>query len=300
MKIIILGKGLVGSALIEHLSHESNYQVIGIGRTECDLRDRIAVERLFISEKPELVIFAAGVVGGIEKNLSSPSELIMENSRIILSVIESAISNKIPRFINLVPACVYPANINRRMHPKDLFTAPMENSSLPYSTSKIAGLVMVSTARKEFGLNWVSLISTNLYGDNSSIQSHKSQVIPALMAKFTEAKRNKLSGIELLGDGSPIREFLHVEDLAIAVDKVIQAEVVQGGVLNIAGTESISIKNLAETIKEIVGFEGRIVFRSDGKNGATKKLLDGSEIQEMGWVPSISLRNGLNRILLKV
>ena len=298
MKIIVLGKGLVGSALINRLSTESNYQVIGIGRRECDLRDRKAVENLFASEKPEIAILAAGVVGGIEKNLSSPAELIIENSRIILNVIETATSANLPRFINLVPACVYPADINRRMRPEDLFTAPMESSSLPYSTAKLAGIVMVKAIREQLGLNWISLISTNLYGDDSAIESHKAHVIPALMARFTEAKRNKLSTIMLLGDGSPIREFLHVEDLAAAVTKVIQVEQMHEGILNVAGVESISIKSLAELIKEIVGYEGSPVFSYDGKNGAPKKLLDGSKIQSMGWSPAISLVEGLTRILV--
>jgi len=300
VKVLILGKGLVGGALISRLSQEPSYQVIGIGHNDCDLRDRTAVENLFAAEKPDIVILAAGIVGGIEKNLSSPAELIMENSRIILNVIEEALSSNIPRFINLVPACVYPADINRRMEPKDLFTAPMESSSLPYSTAKLAGVVMVGALRKQYGLNWVSLISTNLYGDDSAIESHKAHVIPALMTKFLVAKRDNLSEVQLLGDGSPVREFLHVEDLAEAVEVVIHKGQTQQEILNIAGSESISIKSLAELIKRVVQFKGEIVFKSDDKNGAPKKLLDGTKIQELAWSPTISLEEGLKRILRRI
>lgn len=297
MKIIVLGKGLVGGALINRLSSEHDYQVVGINRSDCDLRDYNAVKNLFEIEKPEIVILAAGIVGGIEENLASPAELILENSRIILNVISAAISSNIPRLINLVPACVFPVEINRRMRPEDLFTAPMESSSLPYSTAKLAGIVMVNAARTQFGFNWISLISTNLYGSDSTIEAHKAHVIPALIAKFTEAKNLGLHTITLLGDGSPIREFLHVEDLADAIIKVIQADHIHKGVMNIAGDENITISTLAEMVKDAVGFEGSITFAADGKNGAPCKLLEGSEIQELGWVPQISLKQGLKRIL---
>ncbi len=297
MKIIVLGKGLVGGALISRLSSELDYQVLGINRSDCDLREYNAVKNLFAIEKPEIVILAAGIVGGIEENLASPAELILENSRIILNVISAAISSNIPRLINLVPACVFPVEINRRMRPEDLFTAPMEISSLPYSTAKLAGIVMVNAARTQFGFNWISLISTNLYGSDSTIEAHKAHVIPALIAKFTEAKNLGLHTITLLGDGSPIREFLHVEDLADAIIKIIQADHIHKGVMNIAGDENITISTLAEMVKDAVGFEGSITFAADGKNGAPCKLLDGSEIQGLGWDPQITLKEGLKRIL---
>jgi len=297
VKIIVLGKGLVGGALISRLSSELDYQVLGINRSDCDLREYNAVKNLFAIEKPEIVILAAGIVGGIEENLASPAELILENSRIILNVISAAISSNIPRLINLVPACVFPVEINRRMRPEDLFTAPMEISSLPYSTAKLAGIVMVNAARTQFGFNWISLISTNLYGSDSTIEAHKAHVIPALITKFTEAKRLELRTIMLLGDGSPIREFLHVEDFAEAVIKVIQTEHIHKEVLNIAGYESITIRSLAEIVKDAVGFEGGIIFGSDGKNGAPCKLLDGSEIRALGWSPQITLKDGVKRLL---
>jgi GDP-L-fucose synthase len=300
LKIVILGKGLVGSALIQRFSTVPNFEIIGIGRRDCDLRDRLLVENLLQTKKPDLVILAAGVVGGIEKNLSSPAELIMENSRIILNVLDAAVLVRIPKLINLVPACVYPAQINRRMKPEDLFSGPMEQSSLSYSTAKLAGVVMVSALRKEFGLDWVSAIITNLYGDNLVAENYKAHVIPALVSKFSEAKRLRLPTISLLGNGLPIREFLHVEDFAEAVLKVIELDFYDEEIFNIAGKEAISIRNLAELIKRISGYEGSLTFNNDGKNGAPKKLLDGSKIHELGWNAEVSLESGLERIFSKV
>ncbi len=296
MKIIILGKGLVGTALINRLSLESNYQVFGINSRDCDLRERKAVENLFSRENPDLVIFAAGVVGGIEKNLNNSLDLILQNSRIIVNVIEAA-SVYVPRFINLVPACVYPADIDRRMRPEDLFTGKMEKSSLGYSTAKLSGVVMSNTVREQLGLNWISVIATNLYGDEIFKDSHNAHVIPALIKKFQDARKNQVSAIELLGNGTPIREFLHVDDFANAIALIVKQERIKENVINVPGIEAISIKDLAELIKVTTGYEGSYTFSQDGKNGASMKLLDGSKIMELGWNQEISLSSGLRRIL---
>ena len=295
-RVLILGKGLVGSALIKRLSRDSKYDIVGVGRKECDLRDSDAVKNLFSAVNPAIAIFAAGVVGGIEKNLDSPAELIMENSRIILNVVEESISCSLPRLINLVPACVYPADLNFRMHPRDLFSAPMESSSLPYSTAKMAGVIMVDAIRRQDRRDWFTLISTNLYGDDSAIESHKAHVIPALMKKFKEAKRMNSGTIALLGDGTPLREFLHADDLAEAVANIMELDQISEGILNVAGPDSISIRGLAKIIKKVVGFEGAVLFSNDGKNGAPMKLLDGSQMREFGWEPSITLEQGLRRV----
>jgi GDP-L-fucose synthase len=296
LKIIILGKGLVGTALINRLSLESNYQVFGINSRDCDLRERKAVENLFSRENPDLVIFAAGVVGGIEKNLNNSLDLILQNSRIIVNVIEAA-SVYVPRFINLVPACVYPADIDRRMRPEDLFTGKMEKSSLGYSTAKLSGVVMSNTVREQLGLNWISVIATNLYGDEIFKDSHNAHVIPALIKKFQDARKNQVSAIELLGNGTPIREFLHVDDFANAIALIVKQERIKENVINVPGIEAISIKDLAELIKVTTGYEGSYTFSQDGKNGASMKLLDGSKIMELGWNQEISLSSGLRRIL---
>jgi len=297
VKVLILGKGLVGKALVKRLSSLPDYEVIVIGRSECDLRDQTAAQNLFTREVPAVCILAAGVAGGIQKNIDCPTELIIENSKIILNVVQESISHNIPRLINLVPACVYPANIPRRMQPKDLFTSPMEMSSLAYSTSKLAGLVMVDAIRKQYGLDWVSIIATNLYGDNSEAESSGAHVIPALLAKFIDAKKKNFKSIELFGDGTSVREFLHVDDFANAVAKFLDKDRVGESIINVSGSQSIKIKDLATLIKEVVGFEGDIIYKRDGKNGAPMKLLDGDKFQGTGWQPEISLEEGLTRVV---
>ena len=232
-------------------------------------------------------------MGGIEKNLSSPTELIFTNSRIILNVIESLPKFNVKYFINLAPACVYPAGLLRPAVPKDLFGSPMELSSLPYSTAKIAGIVMVNALRDQLKLNYISLISTNVYGDNLEIETHKAHVIPALINKFTEAKLLNLESITLLGDGTPIREFLHADDLASAVVKIINDNLYQKNILNVASGQSITIKELAYLVKKITGFSGEILFSNSEKNGTPVKLIDGSELREFGWKPLISLEEGI-------
>jgi GDP-L-fucose synthase len=242
---------------------------------------------------------AAGVVGGIEKNIDEPLTLGLENSQIILNVIRLSINADIKNVINLVPACVYPANISKRMTPNDLWTGPMEATSLPYSTAKLLGITLINAARDQMEKEWISIIATNLYGDDSSISSHKAHVIPALLNKFTDAKRNNESEVILLGDGTPMREFLHVDDFASAVNFIIRRKLFSQSVINVSGSHSCQIKDLAEIIKSVSGFEGRIIFANDGKNGAKVKLLDGSELHRQGWTPKIDLQDGVARVYSK-
>lgn len=300
MRILVLGKGLVGSAITNLLSKEGVLQVFSINSKECDLRNLANVENLFADKKPDVVIFAAGVVGGIEKNLNNPASLILENSKIILNVINSSLKLKIYRLINLVPACVYPGNLKHRMVPSDLFSAPMESSSLAYSISKLNGLVMVSTIKKQYNFDWISVIPTNVYGTDSKIKSHKAHVIPALMSKLLLAKELNKDKIELLGDGSPVREFLHVTDLSAAIMKIIQTNDLKTPIMNVAGSDEITIRLLAEMIKNLVGYRGELIFNSNEKNGASSKLLDGTPIQKLGWKKKTKLEEGLSEILKQV
>lgn len=297
MRILVLGKGLVGSAITNRLSQEEMLQVFSINRKECDLREFADIENLLADKKPDVVIFAAGIVGGIEKNLNDPTSLILENSKIILNVIESSFKLKIPKLINIVPACVYPGGLKHRMVPSDLFSAPMENSSLAYSMSKLNGLIMVSTIKEQYNLDWISIIPTNVYGTDSKIESNKAHVIPALISKLLSAKELNQRELELLGDGRPVREFLHVTDLSAAVLKIIQTNDLRASIMNIAGSDEITIRSLAETIRNLVGYRGKLIFNSSEKNGASSKLLDGTPIQKLGWNKKIKLEKGLSQIL---
>ena len=295
-KILILGNGLVGSAVTSHLESQSDFQILNLSRLELDLRNPSLIKESFKKLNPDLVILAAGVVGGIEKNIDEPYILGAENSQIILNVIRVSMDLGINKVINLVPACVYPANIPRRMKPEDLWAGPMETTSLPYSTAKLLGITLIDAARNQFQKDWISIIATNLYGDDSSISSHKAHVIPALLQKFTEAKQNKDQEITLLGDGTPIREFLHVDDFASAIGFVLKENLYSKSILNVSGRSSWQIKELAEIIKKEVGFNGRVTFANDGKNGAKVKLLDGSVLHNYGWNPKIDLAEGVARV----
>jgi GDP-L-fucose synthase len=294
-KILLLGNGLVGSAIKNQLQKISAFTVITVNTKDYDLGDISAVHKMFETHQPNLCILAAGFVGGIEKNMSNPTELIFLNTRIILNVIESLPKFHVQYFINLVPACVYPSNLHRPAVPKDLFSSPMDSSSLPYSTAKIASIVMVNALRDQNNANYMSLISTNVYGDNVEIETHKAHVIPALINKFTEAKKLKAKSVTLLGDGTPIREFLHADDLATAVLKVICDDLFQTNILNVAGGESVTIARLAELVKKVTGYSGEVVFSNSEKNGTLVKLIDGSELIGYGWKPAITLKQGLER-----
>lgn len=294
-KIVLLGNGLVGGAIKNQLQKISAFTVITVNTKDYDLGDISAVHEMFKTHQPDLCILAAGVVGGIEKNMSNPTELIFLNTKIILNVIESLPKFNVKYFINLVPACVYPSNLHRPAVPKDLFSSPMEFSSLPYSTAKIASIVMVNALRDQNNAKYISLISTNVYGDNIDIETHKAHVIPALINKFTEAKKLKAKSISLLSDGTPIREFLHADDLATAVIKVISDGLFQNNILNVAGGKSISIKKLAELVKKVTGYSGEVIFSGSEKNGTLVKLIDGSELREYGWKPEITLEQGIER-----
>lgn len=298
-KVLVLGRGLVGSAVSNHLKQDSRFEVEVRGKTSLDLRDPNELEDLLKRTKPEIVVIAAGVVGSIEKNTAEPYFLAAENSIIILNTIEICTKLNVQQVLNLVPACVYPSNINRRMRPEDLWTGPMESMSLPYSAAKILGITLVSAARKQNNSKWTSVIATNLYGDDSNIETHKAHVIPSLLRKFTSATIEGKASITLMGDGSPVREFLHVEDFASAIKYIIVNEYFSEPVLNVSGNSSWTISDLASIIKNETNFQGEIIFANDGRNGAMVKLLDGSRLHSIGWAPEITLPEGVARVYEK-
>jgi GDP-L-fucose synthase len=298
-RVLILGKGLVGGSLNRQFLLAGGYEVINLGKQELDLTDISQVSLTLRRLNPEVLILASGVVGGIEKNISEPFHLGAINSRIILNTIHTASTLRIPLLINLVPACVYPISIFRRMKPEDLWSGPMEPTSLPYSTAKLLGVTLVKAARDEFGLNWTSLVATNLYGDDSTLHSHSAHVIPALLTKFANAKNSGFKEVQLLGDGTPIREFLHVDDFSLAVKFVLDRNLYTESILNVAGQDSWTIKELADLVQDTVGYKGQLRFANDGKNGAPMKLLDGTKLHNLGWTPKISLSEGVAKVFSK-
>jgi len=296
LRVLVLGQGLVGTSINENLSSNEKYDVHSLSKTDLDLKDFNATETTIRRLRPDVVIMAAGVVGGIEENINEPYVLGKENSIIVLNVIEACLKLEIQSVINLVPACVYPSNIARRMVPEDLWSGPMELTSLPYATAKMLGITLLNAARSQFKTNWISVVATNLYGTDSSIETHKAHVIPALLMKFTEAKNAQLPAIKLLGDGTPIREFLHVDDFALAIEFILEHEIFTDPVINVSGNTSWTIRELAELVAGVTKYEGDILFANDGKNGAMVKLLDSGKLHSLGWTPRIPLPEGIARV----
>lgn len=292
-RMLVLGKGLVGGAISSYF-RISDYVVKSCSSDDVDLRVLAEVESELRSYRPDVVILAAGVSGGIEANLQVPGELSIENLLMMSNIFYAARKLEVPQLINLVPACVYPGNLNKVMTPDDLFAGPMEESSLGYSSSKLAGLVACRSIASQDGCNWKSMIVTNLYGPVKR-RGAGEHVIPDLVKKFSAAKLHSKEVIELLGTGRSVRDFLHVSDLGAAVNALISYQG-QEQVVNVNGSGAISISDLASCVAQIVGFKGQIVFNRPDLNGADFKVLDGSFIQSLGWRPKISLLDGLDMV----
>ncbi len=295
-KITILGNGLVGSAIAKTFA-ENNFEVRVLGSKDLNLLNSVDTED-FISQlsNDEILIFAAGLSAGISFNLENPYELFSKNLGMINNFISAAANNKIEKVINIVPACVYPANLNERARVEDLWQGPMEKSSLAYSTAKMAGLVGIESVRKQLGLHWSNLIVTNVYGPHKKIQSKQMHVIPALIEKIMLAKSNGDKSVQILGDGTPVREFLFSSDLGDAVRSFIERDLWDIPTLNIAGSEAISILALAKLIASELAYGGEILAEKGSNNGTSFKLLDDSIFRKSGWAPKVQLKSGIKLI----
>ena len=296
-KVTVMGNGLVGSAIVKTFA-ENNFEVRALNSKDLNLLNSVDTDK-FISQisSDEILIFAAGLSGGISFNLEKPYELFSKNLGMINNFIGAAKRNKIKRVINIVPACVYPASINQRAKIEDLWLGPMEKSSLAYSTSKMAGLVGVESVRKQFGLQWTNLIVTNVYGPHKRINAKQMHVIPALIAKFKSAKDSGKNSVQILGDGTPIREFLYSSDLGSAVQVFVEKNDWSVPTMNIAGSEAVSILELAKLIATEMRYEGEILVEESSKNGTSVKLLDDSVFRNTGWFPKFELRTGIGELI---
>jgi GDP-L-fucose synthase len=292
-KVTILGSGLVGSSIAKALSIK-HFDVRTTGSIELDLLDPLATEQ-FISglSVDEVLIFAAGSSGGISFNLNNPFDLYIKNIRMINNFINSATKSGIEQVLNIVPACVYPANLNQRAKVEDLWQGPMEKSSLAYSTVKLSGVVGVEAVRKQLGLSWTNLIVTNVYGPHKIIDTEQMHVIPALIERINQAKAKHNKSVKILGDGTPIREFLYSSDLGLAVHSFIENDLWATPTMNIAGSEAISILDLAKMIADEMSYEGEIEVEQSSNNGTSIKLLDDSIFRQTGWEPRVRLRLGI-------
>ena len=297
MKIYVAGhKGMVGSAIVRHIESHEEHSWIGATREKLDLTDRQAVFDYLREHKPDAVIIAAAKVGGIVANNSFPVNFLGENLQIQGNLLDGAHAAGIKNLVFLGSSCIYPKYSEQPIKEEYLLTGELEPTNEPYALAKIAGLKLVQAYKKQFGHDWISLMPTNLYGPGDNYDPELSHVIPGMIRKFCKAKSENQPSVTLWGTGSPLREFLHVDDLASAT--MIALKNYSGEMaLNVGSGEEVSIKHLAIQVSEVVGFKGEIIWDSSRPDGTPRKFLDSSRIQSLGWKPGISLRDGLDQTM---
>ena len=302
-KILVLGhRGLVGSAIVRNLLSKGYMNLIMVPRKECDLRNTEAVNSLFNTHKPEYVFLAAAKVGGIMGNKNHKSEMIYDNLMIQNNVIDAAYRNGVKKFMFLGSSCIYPKHAEVPIKEDQLLTGPLEPTNDSYAIAKIAGIKMCQSYREQYGFNAISLMPCNLYGINDNFDLDNCHVLPALIRKLEAGKYDidhDLGGpfqnpVQLWGDGSPMREFLFSDDLAeacyVCMEKYDDAEHI-----NVGTGEDVTIKELAETIAGVVGFNGGFRWDTSKPNGTFRKVLNIDKIKSLGWQPKVSLKEGIER-----
>jgi GDP-L-fucose synthase len=284
-------KGMVGNAIFNLLQNSGYSNIITANRAELDLRNAENVTDFFENKKIDIVIDAAAKVGGILANNTFPYSFIMENMQIQNNLIDASVKNNISKFIFLGSSCIYPKFAPQPLKEEYLMSGYLEPTNEWYAIAKISGIYACKAAKKQFGLNSVNLMPTNLYGPNDNFNLNASHVLPAMIRKFHEAKETS-SDITLWGTGSPLREFLHVSDLAEAVLFSLEHNLTED-LYNVGFGSDISIYELAQLVKKVVGFEGQIKWDKTKPDGTPKKLMDSSKIQALGWQPKIDLEKGV-------
>ena len=295
-KIFVAGhNGMVGSAIVRILENQGYNNIIKKNRTELDLLNQNSVLDFFSKEKPQFVFLAAAKVGGIEANRSQLGAFTYENLQIQNNIIHSSYLNEVERLIFLGSSCIYPRMSPQPIKEECLLTGPLEPTNYGYAIAKIAGVKMCDAYRSQYGCDFVPLMPTNLYGINDNFDLTTSHVLPALMRKFHEAKMRSDSTVEIWGSGTPKREFLFVDDLAEACVFAMNNKNINE-LTNIGSGEDITIHELAELIKKIVGFNGEIKFDTTKPDGPPRKILDISKINALGWKAKTSLEDGVARV----
>jgi len=294
-KIYIAGhKGMVGSAVWRSLEKKGYSNLIGKTSKELDLKDQLKVKDFFIAEKPEVVIDAAARVGGILANNDFPYQFIMENMQIQNNLIDGAYKTGVEKFIFLGSSCIYPKFAPQPLKEEYLLTDTLEPTNEWYAIAKITGVKACQAVRKQFGKDYVSLMPTNLYGYFDNFDLKTSHVLPAMIRKFHEAKVNGNSDVILWGSGTPMREFLFVDDMAEAVVYALE-NTLSDYLYNVGSGKDISIKELAETIQKVVDHKGEIIWDSEKPDGTPRKLMDVSKMTEIGWTYSTELNEGIKK-----
>jgi len=293
VKMYVAGHlGLVGSAIVRTIENQGKHTWFGRSRTQLDLLDRKAVFDYLAREKPDAVIIAAGKVGGIVSNNTYPVEYLSENLQIETNLIDGAHAAGIERLLFLGSSCVYPKLAQQPIKEEYLLTGELEKTNEAYALAKISGLKLVQAYRKQYGHNWISAMPTNMYGPGDNFDLENSHVLPAMIRKFHDAKTRKDSSVLLWGSGSPKREFLHSDDLGRACLFLLE-NYNDDIAINVGAGQDVSIQDLAELIKESVGFHGEVTWDDTKPDGTPRKLLDVSRIKALGWAPVISLEDGI-------
>lgn len=299
-KIFVAGhRGMVGSAIVRKLQQEGFENLVLRTSAELDLRNQESVDTFFKEQKPDYVFLAAAKVGGIVANNTYRGEFLYDNLMIQNNVIHASYKHSVTKLLFLGSSCIYPKFAAQPIQENSLLTGTLEPTNEPYAIAKIAGLKLCDAYRSQYNCNFISAMPTNLYGPNDNYDLQNSHVLPALLRKMIVAKRTQQPTVEIWGSGMPRREFLHVDDLADACFYLMQ-QYDEAGLVNIGVGEDVSIKELAELIKDIVGYEGELTFNTEKPDGTPRKLLDVSKLHSRGWQAKIGLREGIEKVYEEV
>jgi len=292
-KVYIAGhRGLVGSAIWRHLMGRGFTSLVGVSSSQLDLRDREATAAFFRRERPDIVIDAAARVGGILANSTYPADFLSDNLRIQVNVMDAAKDVGVERLLFLGSSCIYPKLAEQPIKESSLLTGALEPTNDAYAIAKIAGILQVQANRRQHGRHWISAMPTNLYGPNDNFDPQSSHVLPALIRRFHEAKENSAGEVVLWGTGTPRREFLHVDDLA-AASLFLLENYDSADTINVGVGQDVTIRELAEIVADVVGYDGALVQDPSKPDGTPRKLLDVSRINDLGWKATIPLRDGI-------
>lgn len=295
-KIYIAGhNGMVGSAIVRLLKNNGYTNIITRSSQQLDLRNQASVNEFFLQEKPEFVFLAAARVGGIQANNTYRGSFLYENLMIEANVIEASRINDVKKLLFLGSSCIYPKFAPQPLNESSLLTGSLEYTNEPYAIAKIAGIKLCETYRDQYGCNYISVMPTNLYGPNDNYDLENSHVLPALISKINHAKKEHSDSVVIWGTGTPMREFMHVDDLAEAC-YFLMKNYNEKELINAGYGEDISIQELAQLVKKIVGFSGKIENDLSKPDGTPKKLMDSSKINALGWKAKISLEQGITSV----
>lgn len=294
MNVLVFGSsGLVGSSIVRNFnSKNSKYNVIESTRKDTNLFSISETKEIVNSTKPKIVIIAAAKVGGIYANNTQRYNFIIENLKISMNIFEALIDHPKTKIVNIGSSCIYPLGAKNPITEESVLTGKLEPTNSPYAMAKLTSLEIANSMKRQFGHKILNLMPTNLYGPNDRFEELNSHVIPGLIFKMHRAKSKNSESVEIWGSGSPIREFMHVDDLANAIDFLLNINV-DYDLLNVGSGQVTTIKNLAEVIKNIVGFKGKLIFNTNYPDGNPSKLLDSNKINQLGWKSKISLEEGL-------